>query len=59
MLICAGAFLFPFILMLILVGFPLMFMELSFGQFGALGPAAIFERICPLFYGEFMSIVLC
>ncbi|KAK7487836.1 hypothetical protein BaRGS_00020883 [Batillaria attramentaria] len=45
------AFLFPFILMLLLVGFPLMFMELSFGQFAALGPAAIFERICPLFYG--------
>ncbi|XP_025088378.1 sodium- and chloride-dependent glycine transporter 1-like isoform X2 [Pomacea canaliculata] len=46
-----GAFLFPFILMLILLGFPLMFMELAFGQFAALGPAAIFDRICPLFYG--------
>ncbi|KAK7098482.1 sodium- and chloride-dependent glycine transporter 1-like isoform X2 [Littorina saxatilis] len=46
-----GAFLFPFVLMLILVGFPLMFLELSFGQFAALGPAAIFDRICPLFYG--------
>lgn len=46
-----GAFLFPFILMLLLIGFPLMFMELSFGQFAALGPASIFERICPLFFG--------
>ncbi|KAL8589243.1 hypothetical protein ACOMHN_017044 [Nucella lapillus] len=46
-----GAFLFPFILMLLLVGFPLMFLELSFGQFAALGPAAIFDRICPLLHG--------
>ncbi|XP_041365129.1 sodium- and chloride-dependent glycine transporter 1-like [Gigantopelta aegis] len=46
-----GAFLFPFIIMLFLIGMPMMFMELAFGQFAALGPAAIFERICPLFYG--------
>ncbi|KAL8618892.1 hypothetical protein ACOMHN_020311 [Nucella lapillus] len=46
-----GAFLFPFIIMFLLLGFPLMFMELSFGQFAALGPAAIFDKICPLFYG--------
>lgn len=50
--VLTGAFLFPFILMLILLGFPLMFMELAFGQFAALGPAAIFDRICPLFYGK-------
>ena len=47
-----GAFLFPFILMFLLLGFPLMFMELSFGQFAALGPAAIFDRICPILNGE-------
>ncbi|XP_067655017.1 sodium- and chloride-dependent glycine transporter 1-like [Haliotis asinina] len=46
-----GAFLFPFIIMLLLVGLPMMFLELSFGQFAALGPAGIFDRICPLFYG--------
>ncbi|XP_076450427.1 sodium- and chloride-dependent glycine transporter 1-like isoform X2 [Babylonia areolata] len=46
-----GAFLFPFILMLILVGFPLMFLELSFGQFAAQGPAVIFGRVCPLLHG--------
>ncbi|KAL5007796.1 hypothetical protein ScPMuIL_016602 [Solemya velum] len=46
-----GAFVFPFILMLILIGVPLMFLELSFGQFAALGPAAIFDRFCPLFNG--------
>ncbi|ELU05176.1 hypothetical protein CAPTEDRAFT_140539 [Capitella teleta] len=46
-----GAFLIPFLCMLLLVGFPLMFMELSFGQYASLGPIAIFERFCPLFQG--------
>ena len=49
-----GAFLIPFVCMLLLVGFPLMFMELSFGQYASLGPIAIFERFCPLFHGEFV-----
>ncbi len=38
--------------MLLLVGFPLMFLELSFGQYASLGPIAIFERFCPLLQGE-------
>lgn len=52
-----GAFLFPFILMLILIGTPLMFMELAFGQFASLGPAAIFDRFCPLFHGLGIAMV--
>ncbi|CAG5136357.1 unnamed protein product, partial [Candidula unifasciata] len=52
-----GAFLFPFILMFLLLGFPLMFLELSFGQFAALGPAAIFDRICPIFNGIGLAMV--
>ncbi|BFZ05079.1 hypothetical protein BsWGS_08118 [Bradybaena similaris] len=52
-----GAFLFPFILMFVLLGFPLMFMELSFGQFAALGPAAIFDRICPILNGIGLAMV--
>ncbi|XP_050410960.1 sodium-dependent proline transporter isoform X3 [Patella vulgata] len=46
-----GAFVFPFILMLLLVGLPLMFMELALGQFAAMGPATVFERMCPLLHG--------
>ncbi|KAL3841567.1 hypothetical protein ACJMK2_019689 [Sinanodonta woodiana] len=46
-----GAFVFPFVLMLFLLGIPLMFLELSFGQFAAMGPSVIFERFCPLFSG--------
>ncbi|XP_045174895.1 sodium- and chloride-dependent glycine transporter 1-like isoform X2 [Mercenaria mercenaria] len=46
-----GAFVFPFVLMLFLLGLPLMFLELSFGQFAGLGPAVVFGRFCPLFHG--------
>ncbi|XP_055701894.1 sodium- and chloride-dependent glycine transporter 1-like [Phlebotomus papatasi] len=46
-----GAFLIPFCIMLIIAGLPLMFMELSFGQFAALGPVAIYKRFCPLMRG--------
>uniref|UniRef100_A0A336LIP9 Transporter n=1 Tax=Culicoides sonorensis TaxID=179676 RepID=A0A336LIP9_CULSO len=46
-----GAFLIPFTMMLIIAGVPLMFMELSFGQYAALGPVAIYSRFCPLFRG--------
>lgn len=37
--------------MLIVAGLPLMFMELSFGQYAALGPVAIYQRFSPLFRG--------
>lgn len=47
----AGAFLIPFTIMLIIAGLPLMFMELSFGQYAALGPVAIYQRFCPLLSG--------
>ncbi|XP_075169200.1 glycine transporter [Haematobia irritans] len=46
-----GAFLIPFTIMLIIAGLPLMFMELSFGQYAALGPVAIYQRFCPLLSG--------
>ncbi|XP_060568754.1 sodium- and chloride-dependent glycine transporter 1-like isoform X3 [Ruditapes philippinarum] len=46
-----GAFVFPFVLMLFLLGLPLMFLELSLGQFAGLGPAVVFGRFCPLFHG--------
>ncbi|KAM7344241.1 glycine transporter [Cochliomyia hominivorax] len=46
-----GAFLIPFSIMLCIAGLPLMFMELSFGQYAALGPVAIYQRFCPLLCG--------
>lgn len=37
--------------MMLLAGFPLMFMELAFGQYASLSPVVIYERFCPLFGG--------
>ena len=45
-----GAFLIPYCLALVSVGFPMLFLEMSFGQFASLGPITIW-RICPLFKG--------
>ncbi|KAF8767750.1 Sodium-dependent proline transporter like protein [Argiope bruennichi] len=53
-----GAFLIPFICMMLLAGLPLMFMELSFGQYASLGPIAIFDRFCPLFTGLGYGMVI-
>ncbi|XP_023217228.1 sodium- and chloride-dependent GABA transporter 1-like [Centruroides sculpturatus] len=38
-----GAFLIPYLLMLLLAGKPMYFMELSFGQFAGLGPLSIWS----------------
>lgn len=50
-----GAFLIPYLIMLFLCGMPLFFMELSLGQYIALGPVTSWAAICPLAKGEFGS----
>lgn len=45
-----GAFLIPYTVMLLTVGIPLFFMELSFGQYASEGPITIW-KISPLFTG--------
>ena len=44
--------------MLVIAGLPLMFMELSFGQFAAVGPVAIYCRFCPLMKGLGYGMVI-
>lgn len=46
-----GAFLIPFILMMLLVGVPLFFMEAALGQFCSSGPMTCW-RFAPLFKGN-------
>ncbi|KAK3745577.1 hypothetical protein QZH41_005071 [Actinostola sp. cb2023] len=47
-----GAFLIPYLTMLLLCGIPLFFMELSLGQLIALGPVTSWAAICPLAKGK-------
>lgn len=44
--------------MLVIAGLPLMFMELSFGQYAALGPVAVYNKFCPLFRGLGYGMVI-
>nr|CDS26502.2 sodium and chloride dependent glycine [Hymenolepis microstoma] len=45
-----GAFLIPYVIMLVCLGLPIFFLEFAFGQFASLGPISIWS-ISPLFKG--------
>ncbi|ELU10824.1 hypothetical protein CAPTEDRAFT_115534 [Capitella teleta] len=51
-----GAFLIPYAVMLVVVGVPAFFMEMSMGQYFSSGPATLWANT-PLFYG--MGIGMC
>lgn len=53
-----GAFLIPYAILLMIAGLPLMFMELSFGQYAALGPIAVYHRFCPFFQGLGVGMIM-
>ena len=46
-----GAFLVPYSLMLLFIGIPCFFMEISLGQYAALGPVTLYTNMAPLFKG--------
>ncbi|CAD5205537.1 unnamed protein product [Bursaphelenchus okinawaensis] len=46
-----GAFLIPYFICSFIVGFPLLYMELSLGQFAKAGPAVCYGRIRPILQG--------
>ncbi|XP_060076986.1 sodium- and chloride-dependent glycine transporter 1-like [Ylistrum balloti] len=59
----AGAFLIPFIIMLFVTGIPLVFMELSFGQYASSGVVSIWKA-SPIFQGVgwamfIVSVYIC
>lgn len=51
-----GAFLIPYLIMLLVAGLPLFFFEVAFGQFASLGPVTIWKA-CPLFKGVGLAAV--
>uniref|UniRef100_T1IYR7 Transporter n=1 Tax=Strigamia maritima TaxID=126957 RepID=T1IYR7_STRMM len=52
-----GAFLIPYLIMLILAGKPMYFMELAFGQFASKGPLSIW-KCTPIFKGVGVAMVI-
>lgn len=53
-----GAFLVPYFLILIICGIPVLYMELSVGQFTRRGPIGALGQICPLFKGAGLASVV-
>lgn len=47
-----GAFLIPYLTMVLVCGIPLLFMEFTVGQYTRLGPVHAFTKICPLLKGK-------
>uniref|UniRef100_H3BX90 Transporter n=1 Tax=Tetraodon nigroviridis TaxID=99883 RepID=H3BX90_TETNG len=52
-----GAFLVPYLLMLVVLGIPLLYMELTVGQYTRRGPVHALAIVCPLFKGVGMASV--
>jgi solute carrier family 6 GABA transporter-like protein 6/8/11/12/13 len=46
-----GAFLIPYFTCSFVIGFPMLYMELSLGQFTRVGPAVVYGRIRPFLQG--------
>ncbi|XP_076677092.1 solute carrier family 6 member inebriated isoform X1 [Andrena cerasifolii] len=53
-----GVFLIPYFIILVVCGVPLLYMELSIGQFTRRGPIGALGQICPLFKGAGLSSVV-
>ncbi|KAL0121491.1 hypothetical protein PUN28_006773 [Cardiocondyla obscurior] len=53
-----GVFLVPYFLILIVCGVPLLYMELSIGQFTRRGPIGALGQMCPLLKGAGLSSVV-
>uniref|UniRef100_A0A7N8WHX5 Transporter n=1 Tax=Mastacembelus armatus TaxID=205130 RepID=A0A7N8WHX5_9TELE len=52
-----GAFLVPYLLMLVVLGIPLLYMELTVGQYMRRGPVHALANVCPLLKGVGMASV--
>jgi len=53
-----GAFLVPYVIMLLLCGIPLLFMELAVGQYTRRGPIGALDKLCPILKGAGVGTVV-
>ncbi|CAG5923151.1 unnamed protein product [Menidia menidia] len=53
-----GAFIVPYLVMVLLCGIPLLFMEFAIGQYSRLGPVHALAKICPLLKGVGLATVV-
>jgi len=53
-----GSFLIPYVLMLLVCGLPLFFLELTLGQYSGSGPLKVFRRMTPVAGGLGLSLVI-
>jgi len=53
-----GAFLVPYVVMLALCGIPLLFMEMTVGQYTRRGPIGALGRVCPILKGAGVGTVI-
>ena len=51
-----GAFLIPYAIMLAFIGIPCFFMEITIGQYSAMGPVTIYSNLSPLFKGKCVTL---
>lgn len=54
-MILAGAFLIPYFIFLFGSGLPVFFLEVIIGQYTSEGGITCWEKICPLFSGEYVA----
>lgn len=53
-----GAFFIPYVIMLIFCGIPLLYMELSMGQYTRRGPIGALGKMCPILKGAGLATVI-
>ena len=53
-----GAFLIPYFTCLLVIGFPLLYMEFAIGQFTQRGPIGAITRLCPLLKGTGVATIV-
>lgn len=54
----SGAFLIPYVIMLIFGGLPLFYLELALGQYYRNGCITIWDKLCPMMKGKCIKIYL-